>query len=94
VVALGRDGAARWSRPAAPGPPVLGTAAPAVARGTVLVPAADGLAALDVRTGEIVGAIPGAAPSRLAVDARLGVVAMDADGVTGGWRVGTHLSVI
>jgi hypothetical protein len=57
-----------------------------------LVP--DGLAALDVRTGEIVGAIPGAAPSRLAVDASLGVVALDADGVATGWRLGTHLSVV
>ncbi|HET8541458.1 MAG TPA: PQQ-binding-like beta-propeller repeat protein [Anaeromyxobacter sp.] len=94
VVALGRDGAVRWSRPAAAGQPLLGTAPPAVARSTVIVPAADGLAALDARTGEIVGAIPGAAPSRLSVDAGLGVVAMDADGVTSGWRLGTHLSVV
>ena len=94
VVALGRDGGSRWSRPAPPGSPVLGTAPPAVARATVVVPAADGLAALDARTGEIVGAIPGAAPSRLLVDAALGVVAMDADGVVSGWRVATHLSVV
>jgi outer membrane protein assembly factor BamB len=93
VVALGRDGASRWSRPAPPGH-LLGTAPPAVARATVVVPAADGLAALDARTGEIVGAIPGAAPSRLAVDAGLGVVAMDADGVASGWRLATHLSVL
>ncbi len=73
---------------------MLGTAAPAVARATVVVPAADGLAALDARTGEIVGAIPGAAPARLSVDAGLGVVAMDADGVASGWRLATHLSVI
>jgi outer membrane protein assembly factor BamB len=93
-VALGRDGAVRWSRPAGPGQAGLGTAPPAIARATVVVPAADGLAALDARTGEIVGAIPGAAPSRLAVDAGLGVVAMDADGVASGWRLATHLSVV
>jgi hypothetical protein len=94
VSALGRDGGARWSRPAAPGQALLGTAPPAVARATVLVPAADGLAALDARTGEIVGAIPGAAPFRLLVDAALGVAAMDADGVASGWRIATHLSVV
>ncbi len=32
--------------------------------------------------------------SRLAVDAGLGVVAMDADGVASGWRLATHLSVV
>ncbi|HEX9053212.1 MAG TPA: PQQ-binding-like beta-propeller repeat protein, partial [Anaeromyxobacter sp.] len=94
VVALGRDGAIRWSRPAGPGHVELGSASPAIARATVVVPAADGLAALDARTGEIVGAIPGAAPSRLAVDAALGVTAMDADGVASGWRLATHLSVV
>ncbi len=94
VVALGRDGGVRWSRSAPPGHPVLGTAPPAVARATVVAPAADGLAALDARTGEIVGAIPGAAPSRLSVDAGLGVVAMEADGIASGWRLATHLSVV
>jgi hypothetical protein len=65
-----------------------------VARGTVIVPAGDGLVALDARSGEIVGAISGAAPARLAVDAALGIAAMDADGLAGGWRVATHLSVV
>jgi NAD(P)-dependent dehydrogenase (short-subunit alcohol dehydrogenase family) len=88
------DGAVRWSHPARPEHPALGTAAPAVARGTAIVPAGDALAALDVQTGEIVGAIPGAAPSRLAVDASLGIAAMDADGLAAGWRLATHLSVV
>jgi outer membrane protein assembly factor BamB len=94
VVALGADGAVRWSRAARPEHPALGTAAPAVARGTVIVPAGDALAALDAQTGEIVGAIPGAAPARLAVDASLGIAAMDADGLAAGWRLATHLSVV
>jgi outer membrane protein assembly factor BamB len=93
VVALGRDGGARWSRPARPEPPP-GAAPPAVARGTVIVPAGEGLAALDARTGAIVGAIPGVSPSRLAVDAALGIAAMDADGLATGWRMATHLSVV
>ncbi len=94
LVALGREGAARWSRPPRPDHPLPGIAPPAVARGTVVSPAGDGLAAVDARTGEIVGAIPGAAPSRLAVDAALGVAAMDADGLAAGWRLTTHLSVV
>jgi len=94
VVALGRDGGVRWVRPARADHPPPGAAPPAVARGTVIVPAGDGLAALDTRTGEIVGAIPGASPSRLAVDASLGIAAMDADGLAAGWRVATHLSVV
>ncbi len=94
VVALGREGAARWSRPALPDHPAAGAAPPAVARGTVVVPAGDGLVALDARTGEIVGALPGAAPARLAVDGALGVCALDADGLATGWRLSTHLSVV
>ncbi len=65
-----------------------------MARGTVIVPAGDGLVALDARTGEIVGALPGAAPARLAVDGSLGVCALDADGLATGWRLSTHLSVV
>jgi outer membrane protein assembly factor BamB len=94
LVALDRAGSARWSRPSLPDHDHPGSAAPAVARGTVVTPAWDGLVALDARTGEIVCAIPGAAPSRLSVDAALGVAAMDADGLAGGWRLVTHLSVV
>jgi outer membrane protein assembly factor BamB len=94
LAALAHDGSVRWSRPARSDHPAPGAAAPAVARGTVVVPAGDGLAALDARTGEIVGAIPGASPSRLAVDAALGIAAMDADGLASGWRLATHLSVV
>jgi outer membrane protein assembly factor BamB len=94
VAALAHDGAVRWSRPARSDHLAPGAAAPAVARGTVLVPAGDGIAALDARTGEIVGAIHGASPVRLEVDAALGVAAMDEDGVATGWKVATHLSVV
>jgi len=93
LAAIGRDGAARWSRPAFPDPRP-GTAAPAVARGTVVAPAGDGLVALDARTGEIVGLVHGVAPSRLSADASLGIAAMDADGLATGWRLATHLSVV
>lgn len=99
LVALDGRGAPRWTRPAGPGraahaPASPGAALPAVARGMVVAPAAEGIQALDARTGEIVGAIPGVAPVRLAVDASLGVAALDADGLATGWRLATHLSVV
>jgi outer membrane protein assembly factor BamB len=95
LVALGRDGAPRWSRP--PAPAEHGGArgpAPVVARGTVIAAAGDGLEALDARTGELVGAVSGAAPVRLAADASLGIAALDVDGLAAGWRLSTHLSVV
>jgi outer membrane protein assembly factor BamB len=94
LVALARDGSVRWSRPARPEAPSAGTAPPAVARATVLAPAGEGLLALDARTGEILGAVHGTWPSRLVVDATLGIAAMDADGLAAGWRMATHLSLI
>jgi len=93
LVALGRDGAVRWSRAAAPGAHPPATLAPAVVRGTVLA-AGEGLVALDARSGEPVGAIAGVAPVRLHVDATLSVVALDADGLASGFRLATHLSVV
>ncbi len=94
LAALRRDGRTCWTRPARSDHAPPGSAAPAVARGTVLAPAGDGIAAVDARTGDIVGAIPGAAPARLWVDAALRVVAMDADGLATGWQLATHLSVL
>jgi outer membrane protein assembly factor BamB len=94
LVALGRDGAPRWSRPAPADPPSSRGPPPAIARGTVIAAVGEGIQALDARTGEIVGAIGGAAPVRLAADASLGVAAMDADGLAAGWRLATHLSVV
>jgi outer membrane protein assembly factor BamB len=93
LLALGRDGGHRWSRPAPAEPPPSGAIAPAIARGTV-VAAGDGIAALDARTGEIVGAVGGVAPVRLALDASLALAALDADGLVTGWRLATHLSVL
>jgi len=93
LVALGRDGRPRWSRPAPPGAPPPGALPPAVARGSVLL-AGDGIAALDAATGELLAAIPGMAPVRMIVDAALGVSAMDADGLAAGWQVRTHLSIV
>jgi len=63
-------------------------------RATVIAAAGDGIQALDARSGEIVGAIGGPAPVRLAADASLAVAAMDADGLAAGWRLATHLSVV
>ena len=80
LVALGRDGTSRWTRPASAGAPGPGAVPPAIARGTVIV-AADGVTALDARTGEIMGAIAGVAPVRVAVDASLGLALLDADGL-------------
>lgn len=94
VVALGRDGTPRWSRPPRSDQGAACGAPPAVARGTVVVAVADGIHALDASTGEIVGAIPGVAPVRLEADAALCVAAMDADGLATGWRLATHLSVL
>jgi outer membrane protein assembly factor BamB len=93
VVALGRDGEVRWSRPAAPGHPVRGRPEPTRVRGTLLVPG-DGVSALDARTGEILGAIPGVGAVRLLVDAALGVIALEPDGAVTGHRLGTHLSLL
>jgi outer membrane protein assembly factor BamB len=93
LVALGRDGEARWSRAAPSAAPAPGTARPVLSRGALLV-AGDGVACLDARTGQIVGAIPDVAPVRLAVDAALSVVSMDADGLVSGFRLSTHLSVL
>jgi outer membrane protein assembly factor BamB len=93
LLAFGRDGTARWSRPAPAGQPAAGGCPPAIARGMVVV-AGDGVAALDARTGELLGAVTGVAPARLAVDASLTVTAMDADGLATGWRLATHLSVV
>jgi outer membrane protein assembly factor BamB len=94
LAALGHDGAVRWSRPAPAGERPSRAAPPAVVRGTVLSAAGDALQAVDARTGELVGAIPAAAPVRLLADASLSVVALDGDGVATGWRLATHLSVV
>jgi outer membrane protein assembly factor BamB len=93
LVALGRDGSSRWTRPAPAGAPAPGAVPPAIARGTVIV-AADGVTALDARTGEILAAIAGVAPVRVAVDASLGLALLDADGLATGYRVATHLSLV
>lgn len=93
LVALARDGAVRWARPAAPGTPPPAPAAPVAVRGLLLA-AGDGIACLDARTGELLGAIPGVAPVCLAVDGALRITAMDADGVVSGFGLATHLSVV
>lgn len=94
LAALGRDGAARWSRPGHPGPGGPGGPPPVVARGTLVTVSGTGLEALDVRTGELLAAIPGPAPVRLVADAALAVVALDADGLAAAWRLATHLSLV
>ena len=49
---------------------------------------------MDAQTGDLVGAIPAAAPIRLLAVATLAVAALDAEGLATGWRLGTHLSVV
>ncbi|BDG06492.1 outer membrane protein assembly factor BamB family protein [Anaeromyxobacter oryzae] len=93
LVALGRDGSASWSRPAAPGPPPPDAAAPVAARGLLLV-SGEGVACLDAESGELLGAIPGVAPVRLFSDGALRLAAMDADGVVTVLGLATHLSVV
>ena len=94
LAALGRDGLARWSRPATPGAAPPRATAPLVVRGTVIAAGGDGAQVLDARTGELVGALPAPAPLRMAADARLAVATLDADGLACGWRLATHLSVV
>lgn len=93
VSALGRDGRARWSLPPL-GHGHAGSAPPALSRGTIVTPVNDGLAALDARSGALLGTIPGPAPSRMALDGSLRLAAMDPDGVATGWTLATHLSVV
>jgi len=93
LVALGRDGRARWSRAGAPGGHAAPSVAPVVVRGTVLAPG-EGIAVLSAATGEPLGALPGLAPARLVADGGLSVVALDADGRAAGYRLVTHLSVV
>jgi outer membrane protein assembly factor BamB len=94
VVALGRDGGSRWSRPAPAVREASRGPAPAVARGTVISAAGDGIQLLDAQSGELAGAIATPAPARLVADASLSVAALDAEGVASGWRLATHLSVV
>lgn len=93
VSAIGRDGRSRWTLPPL-GHGHAGSAPPALSRGTIVTPVGDGIAALDARSGEILGTLPGAAPSRMALDRSLGLAAMDLDGVATGWSLATHLSVV
>jgi outer membrane protein assembly factor BamB len=93
LIALGSDGAARWSRAAPPGQRAPAAAEPASSRGALLV-AGEGITCLDARNGEILGAIPGVAPVRLLVDEGLGIASLDADGIVNGFRLATHLSVV
>ncbi len=93
LVALGRDGRARWSRAGSPGGHAPPSVPPVVVRGTVLAPG-EGIAVLSAATGEPLGALPGLAPARLVADGALSVVALDADGRAAGYRLATHLSVV
>jgi hypothetical protein len=94
LVALGRDGGARWSRPAPRGLAPPRSTSPLVVRGTVFAAAGDEVLALDVRTGDLLGALPAPAPVRLLADPGMGVVALDADGLATFFRLARHLSVV
>jgi outer membrane protein assembly factor BamB len=94
LLALDRAGAPRWSRPAHGGRALGRPAAPAVARGTLVVAASDGISCLDAATGELLGVLPGVAAVRMIVDRELGIAALDPDGIASAFRLGTHLSVV
>lgn len=94
LAALGRDGGVRWSRPAPAGARRARGAAPVVVRATALCPAIDAIEAVDARSGDLVGAIPGPAPVRLLADPSLAVFALDGEGLATGWRLATHLSLV
>jgi hypothetical protein len=54
----------------------------------------DGVTFHAAATGELLGALPGVAAARLAVDAQLTVAALDLDGLLTVHQLGTHLSVV
>ncbi len=93
VAALAADGTIRWTfvRPAGHPPPT--PAPPTIVRGTVFA-AGDGLAALEARSGTLLGLVPGIAPVKLLVAPDLGLCALDGDGAVTAWRLATHLSVV
>lgn len=92
LTALDRSGRAQWSRPAPEGA-WRGPCPLAVARDAAAV-GGDGVAFHALSTGELLGALPGVAAARLAVDGRLAVAALDLDGLLTVHRLGTHLSVV
>ena len=92
LVALDRDGRARWARPA-PEAAWRGPRPLALSRETLVV-AGDGIACHALDTGEIVGALPGVSAAHLVVDGDLVVSSLDLDGQLTVHRLGTHLSVV
>jgi hypothetical protein len=92
LAALDRGGRVAWTRPA-PEATWRGPRPLALARDTVVV-GGDGLAFHAAATGELLGALPGVAASRLAVDGRLTVAALDLDGLLTVHRLATHLSLV
>lgn len=92
LLALGRDGRTRWSRPA-PESSSRGPRPLAASRDTLVV-AGDGLSFHGRETGELLGALPGVSATRLAVDGALTVAALDLDGLVTVHRLSTHLSVV
>ena len=94
LAALDRGGSVRWSRPAPSGAAAPRATPPLVVRGTVLAAGGEAVQALDARTGELLGTLPAAAPSRLLADAGLALATLEADGLATGWRLATHLSVV
>jgi outer membrane protein assembly factor BamB len=93
VVALGGDGSTRWTFARGDGHPPPGPVAPAAARGTVLS-GAEGLAALDATSGDLLGSAPDVAPVRLRIGPDLSAIVLEADGTVVVLRLATHLSVV
>jgi outer membrane protein assembly factor BamB len=90
---LTRDGATRWLQPRGPVHPPPPDLAPHVSRGVVVVPG-DPVLALDATSGALLGQARLPPPARLLVDADLGLVAMDADGLVAAARLSGRLGVV
>jgi outer membrane protein assembly factor BamB len=90
---LGRDGSSRWLQPRGPVHPPPPGLAPQVARGVVVVPG-DPVVALDAHRGAPLGQARLPPPARLLLDADLGLVAMDADGLVAAARLTGRLGVV
>jgi hypothetical protein len=91
--ALSRDGASAWLQPRGPVHPPPPDLPPLVSRGVVLVPG-DPVVALDAHLGAVLGQARLPPPARLAVDAELGLLAMDAEGLVAAAALSGRLGVV
>ncbi len=90
---LDRAGRVAWLRAREGRPVPPGNLAPALARGTVFVPAEE-VELLDAGTGGVVGRVPAHAPVCMTVGDDLTTWTVDAEGLVEGARLRGHLSIV